>query len=47
MARLAARFFQQPHPLDHHAAVNGFAHVVNGQQGNLGGGDFFNKFNRL
>jgi hypothetical protein len=29
-------FFQQAHVGDGHAAVHGFAHVVDGEQGHLG-----------
>ena len=36
--RLAAVLFQQLHIGDGHAPVDGFAHVVNGQQGELDGG---------
>ena len=32
-ARFAAMLFQQLHIGDRHAAVHGFAHVVNGQKG--------------
>jgi hypothetical protein len=35
--RLAAVLFQQLHVGDRHAAVHGFAHVVNGHQGDLHG----------
>ena len=34
-ARLAAMLFQQLHVGDRHAAVHGFAHVVDGEQGDL------------
>ncbi len=33
--RLAAVLFQQGHAVDGHAPVHGFAHVVDGQQGEL------------
>ena len=33
--------FQQLHVGDRHAPVNGFAHVVNGEQGDLYGGQGF------
>ncbi len=32
MARLAALLFEQADAADHHAPVDGLAHVVNGQQ---------------
>jgi len=41
MAGLAAGFFQQLHVTDGHAAVCGFAHVVDGQEGDLYGGEGF------
>ena len=37
-ARLAAMLFKQLHIGDDHAPVDGFAHVVDGQQGDLDGG---------
>ena len=39
--RLAAMLFQQLHVGDGHATVHGFAHVVDGQQGDLHGGQGF------
>jgi len=41
MSGLAAGFFQQLHVTDGHAAVCGFAHVVDGQEGDLYGGEGF------
>ena len=32
---LAAVLFHQPHAVDDHAAVGGFAHVVDGQEGGV------------
>ncbi len=40
-AALAPVFFQQAHVGDGHAAVHGFAHVVDGEQGHLHGGQGF------
>jgi hypothetical protein len=37
-AALAPMFLQQAHVGDGHAAVHGFAHVVDGEQGHLHGG---------
>ena len=34
-------FFQQLHVGDRHAAVHGFAHIVDGEQGDLHGGQGF------
>jgi hypothetical protein len=39
--------FQQLHVGDDHAAVYGFAQVVDGEQGHLHGGEGFNKINNL
>ena len=39
--------FQQLHIGDDHAAVHGFTHVVDGEQGHLHGGEGFNKINNL
>jgi hypothetical protein len=39
--------FQQRDAVHGHAAVHGFAHVVNGEQGDLDGREGFNKINRL
>ena len=33
--------FQQAHAVDHHAAIDRFEHVVNGQQGHAGSGQGF------
>jgi len=41
MPRLAAHLFKQAHIRHGHAAVSGFAHVVNGQQADLHGGEGF------
>ena len=38
MPRLAAHLFKQAHIRHGHAAVSGFAHVVDGQQADLYGG---------
>jgi hypothetical protein len=38
---------QQLHGGHDHAAVGGFAHVVDGEQGHLHGGQGFNKINNL
>ena len=38
---VAAGFFQQAHVGDGHAAVHGFAHVINREQGDLHGGEGF------
>jgi len=35
MSRFTAVFFEQMHVLDAHAAVIGFAYIVNSQQGDL------------
>jgi len=40
-------FLQQAHVGDGHAAVHGFAHVLDGEQGHLHGGQGFNKINNL
>jgi len=40
-AALAPMFLQQAHVGDGHAAVHGFAHVVDGEQGHLHGGQGF------
>ncbi len=37
--------FQQGHAVDGHAPIDGFAHVVDGEQGDLYGGEGFNKIN--
>ena len=39
--------FQQGDARHGHAPVDGFAHVVNGQQGHLDSGQGFNKINNL
>ena len=36
--RLAPVLFQQFHTVHRHPPVNGFAHVINGEQGDLDGG---------
>ena len=45
--RLPTVLFEQLHIGDGHAPVDGFAHVVNGEQGDIHGGDFINKINNL
>ena len=47
MPRLTALLLQQLHIGDGHAAVRRFAHVVDGEQGDLHGGQGFNKINNL
>ncbi len=39
--------FQQRDAIHGHAPVHGFAHVVDGEQGDLHGGQGFNKINNL
>ncbi len=39
--------FQQGHAVDGHAAVDGFAHVVDGQQGHLHGRERVIQINNL
>ena len=39
VAGFAAGFFQQAHVVDDHAAINRFAHIVNGQQRDLHTGE--------
>ncbi len=46
-AALAAVLFQKPHIGDGHAAVHGFAHVMNREQGDLDGGEGFIQINNL
>ena len=41
MPALPTLLFHQPHPADGHAAVYGFAHVVNGEQRHAAGGEGF------
>ncbi len=41
MGGFATGFFQELHVTDGHAAVSGFAHVVDGQEGDLHGGEGF------
>jgi len=45
--RLAPVLFQQGHAVDGHAAIDGFAHVVNREQGDLHSGQYINKINDL
>ena len=47
MPRLTALLFQQLHIRDGHAAVGSFAHVINGQQGYLYGGEGFHQNQQL
>jgi len=39
--------FQQGDPVHGHAPVHGFAHVVDGEQGDIDGREGFNKINNL
>ena len=39
--------FQQSHAIDGHAAVHGFAHVIDREQGHLHGGQGFHLDTRL
>ena len=41
MTALAAKFFQQAHAFDDHAAIHGLAHVVDGQRSDAGSGQRF------
>ena len=43
----AAQLLQQAHPFDHHAAVNGLAHVIDGQRRDAGSGQRFHFHARL
>ena len=47
MPRLTALLLQQLHASHDHAAVSGFAHVVDGQQGHLHGGEGVIQINNL
>ena len=47
MPRLAPVLFQQLHVGDGHAPVHGFAHVIDGQQDDLNGGERFIQINNL
>ncbi len=47
MAALAPVLFQQLHIGDDHAAVGGFAHVVDGEQSDLHGREGFIQINNL
>ncbi len=47
MPRLAPLLFQQAHIGDGHASVRGFAHIVDGEQGDLHGRQGLNKINNL
>ena len=47
MPRLTALLFQQLHIGDGHTAVGGFAHVINGEQGHLYGGEGFQQNQQL
>src|SRR3990172_10407399 len=47
MTGAATRLFQQPHTLNGHAAIDRFAHVVDGEQRNLYGGQRFHFHARL